>query len=156
LTVERVEREKFKYFGFLPVVQVQKLQPLKALEDERLPERLRQPLREWYEWHTTWYNMPVEIDIEPGVVRVVVFYDIEEELHRCEEACIKGAENKEEAWHGCYEECAESITHDLYRDIGVITSMLDKMLAKYGVRRGRVEYGWDNYTYWARYEIELD
>ena len=154
MTVERVEREKFKYVGFLLVVQVQKTKLPEALEDRRLPEHLKQALKEWYEWHTTWYNMPVEIDIEPGAVRIVVFYDIEEEVERCTNACVKGAENKEEVWNGCYEECMEIIA-DLYRDFGVTTNMLDKALKRHGIK-SKVEYGWDNYTYWARYEIELD
>ena len=155
MTVERVEREKFKYSGFLLVVQVQKTKLPEALEDRRLPEQLRRALKEWYEWLTTWYNMSVETIVEPGVVKIIISCDIEEELRRCEEACIKGAENKEEAWYGCHEGCTEDIVRDLYTDVGVTTNRLDEVLAERGIR-GKVEYGWDNYTYWARYEIELD
>jgi len=137
---------------------------LEALEDRRLPEQLRRALKEWWEWYDVRYAMPIEISVESGVVRVTIFYDIEEELRRCEEACVKEAEKelnieweeaKEKIWHGCHEGCTEDIVRDLYTDVGIVTNMLDKVLKKYGIK-SKVEYGWDNYTYWARYEIELD
>ena len=167
LTVERVEREKFKYSGFPSVVQTQKLKPPEVLENEQLPKHLRQALKEWYEWFTTWYSMSVETIVEPGVVKIIISCDIEEELCRCEEACVKEAEKelkgedieweeaKEKIWHDCHETCIEDIALSVYININRAIDMLNKILTKYGIK-GKMERGWENYEYWARCEVELD
>jgi len=132
-----------------------------ALKDERMPEYLKRPLEEWWEWYDIRYAMPVEIDIEPGVIKITIFYDTEEELKKCEEACVKEAEKElksedvewEEVWHGCHEGCVEDIAYNVYIDINRAASMLDKVLKKYGIK-ARSEGGWEGLEYWIRYSIE--
>jgi DNA-binding transcriptional ArsR family regulator len=141
-----------------------------VLKDSRLPEKLRQALEEFWEWYDVRYAVPVEVDIEPGAVRIVVSHDIEPELRECEDICVKeyGEEVKrelkaegvseeeaeEKVWQGCHEACVEDIVRDLYLSFGEITRKLDKILEKYGVK-AESEGGWDRYEYWVRYEIRL-
>jgi len=142
-----------------------------ALKDERLPKHLKRPLEEWWEWYDMRYAMPVEVDIEPGAVKITIFYDAEEELRRCEEACVKEAEKElkaedkaedieweeaeKEVWRGCHETCVEDIVLSVYININRAIDMLDRMLTRYGIK-GKMERGWENYKYWARCEVELD
>jgi len=141
-----------------------------ALEDGRIPGRIRAALREWWEWYDLRYAMPVEIDVEPNVIRIIISYNAEQEIEECTRACVErhGEELKEELKaegateeeieekirHGCFDDCKDDIVSDVNTSFNEVFYELDKVLRRYGIRYEDM-WGWDGYEKWVSIKIEL-
>jgi len=114
-----------------------------ALRCQLLPYDVVEALREWWEWLSTRYAVPVSVEVRRVDAVLRIRYDSSDDYDKCLKACTKEGKPIEECSPKCIEqteEYAEEIFEEIHRK-------LDEAFSKHRVFY-KTEEGWE---YFERY-----
>jgi hypothetical protein len=128
-----------------------------ALQFPLINEKVREALKEFYEWYDVKYAMPVIVTFNCDQVGLIIEYNIEQEVNECIDTCIKlGQENgldRADIGSSCAEECYDSIVSDTNDVFSDVWSKLWPILDRHGIKYDW-EQAWDVDTKYLRVIIK--
>jgi hypothetical protein len=114
-----------------------------ALQFPLINEKVREALKEFYDWYDIKYAMPITVTFNCDQIGMIIEYNIEQEVNECIDTCIKlGQDNgldRGDIGDSCSEECYDSIVSDTNDAFSDVWSKLWPILDKYGLK-----YDWEN------------
>jgi len=128
-----------------------------ALQFPLIDEKVRDALKEWWDWYEPRYAMDVSVEFDCGTAVLIVEYDISEEVDACISACIKQAEKDgldvADVGPSCADTCQGEIAEDTNITFNEVWRKLWPILDKYKLKYD-YEMSWENTVKYLRVAIK--
>jgi len=128
-----------------------------ALEFTLIPDKVREALKEWWEWYEPRYAMPITVTFDCGYIGLIVEYDITEEVDACIDACVKQAEKDGldvgDIGPSCADTCLGEVAGDTNTVFNEVWRKLWPILDKHGLKYDW-EMSWDYNVKYLRVHIK--